>query len=205
MSDLGSLVDYAYAFPGDTTHFGPEGWDLIPGGAGYNPFPEWAAVGFVDQIGCWTSGDDAVYFATQNGPNTATPPADGDEFTILTYKPFSEEVVYRFTMVPAAIQADAIKLDSVCVVPNPYILSSRFENTPYDRRLMFTNLPQQCQIKIYNIAGEHINTIHHTGGLSYEYWDLRTKYGLEIAYGMYIYVVMTDTGAKAKGKFVIIK
>lgn len=205
VSDLGSLVDYAYAFPGDTTHFGPEGWDLIPGGAGYNPFPEWVAVGFVDQIGCWTSGGDAVYFATQNGPATAIPPTDGDEYTIVTYKPFSEQIVYRFTMVPPMIHTDSIQLTQVRVVPNPYILNSRFESTPYDRRLMFTNLPQQCEIKIYNIAGEHINTIRHTSTLSYEYWDLRTKYGLEVAYGMYIYVVTTDTGAKAKGKFVIIK
>jgi len=91
------------------------------------------------------------------------------------------------------------------VVPNPYILHSKFETTPYDRRLMFTNLPQNCEIQIYNVAGEHIKTITHNNGLGYEYWDLRTKYGLEVAYGMYIYVVKTDNEAKAKGKFVIIK
>lgn len=205
VSDLGSLLDYAYAFPGDTIHFGPEGWDLIPGGAGYNPFPEWVAVGFVDQIGCWVNSGDAVYFATQNGPDTAIPPSEGDEFTILTYKPFSEEIKYQFTVVPPAIDTEQIDLDTVLVVPNPYILNSPYETTPYDRRLMFTNLPQQCEIRIYNIAGEHINTLHHTDNLSYEYWDLRTKYGLEVAYGLYIFVVTTDDGAKAKGKFVIIK
>lgn len=205
VSDLGWLIDYAYAFPGDTTHFGPPGWDLTPGGAGYNPYPEWVAVGFVDQIGCENSQGDAVYFATQNGDSTATPPSEGDEYTIITYKPFSAAVEYEFTVVPPLIDQSRVRLDSVRVVPNPYILASKYETTPYDRRLMFTKLPEQCEILIYNIAGEHINTIEHNNNLGYEYWDLRTKYGVEVAYGMYVFVVRTENGAKANGKFVIIK
>lgn len=205
VSDYGWLVDYAYSDTTDTIHYGPAGWDLIPGGAGYNPYPQWVAVGFVDQIGCETPSGDAVYFATQNGPATATPPSDGDRFTIITYKPFREGITYRFTMVPPAIDADRIDLDLVRVVPNPYILASKLESTPYDRRLMFTNLPEQCDILIYNVAGEHINTIEHRTSLGYAYWDLRTKYGIEVAYGMYVFVVRTEDGAKASGKFVIIK
>jgi hypothetical protein len=205
VSNLGWLVDYAYAFPGDTTHFGPPGWDLIPGGAGYNPFPQWAAAGFVDQIGCENSSGDAVYFATQNGDSTATPPSEGDEYTIITYKPFSPAIEYEFTVVPPAIDSTEIDLEEVTVVPNPYILHSKFESTPYDRRLMFTKLPEQCEILIYNVAGEHIYTLEHNNGLGYEYWDLRTKFGVEVAYGMYVFVVRTEHGAKAKGKFVIIR
>ena len=205
VSDLGWLVDYAYAFPGDTAHFGPPGWDLIPGGAGYNPHPDYVAVGFVDQIGCENSQGDAVYFATQNGDSTETPPSEGDEYTIVTYKPFSSAVEYEFTVVPPLIDQSRVRLDSVRVVPNPYVLASKYETTPYDRRLMFTKLPEQCEILIYNIAGEHINTIEHNNNLGYEYWDLRTKYGVEVAYGMYVFVIRTENGAKANGKFVIIK
>ncbi len=205
VSDSTWLVDFAYAYPGDTIHFGPPGWDLIPGGAGYNPHSDWVAVGFVDQIGCWNNRGEALYFATQNGPETATPPSEGDEFTIITYKPFSEAIEYQFTIVPSAINADLIDLSKVNVVPNPYILHSRYESTPYDRRLMFTNLPEQCEIQIYNLAGEHIYTITHDNNLGYEFWDLRTEYGLEVAYGLYIFVVKTDNRTKAKGKFVIIK
>jgi hypothetical protein len=205
VSDFGWLVDYAYAFPGDTTHFGPPGWDLIPGGAGYNPFPEWVAAGFVDQIGCENASGDAVYFATQNGDSTATPPSEGDEFTIITFKPFSAAIEYEFTVVPPGIDSTGIDLEGVTVVPNPYILHSKFESTPYDRRIMFTRLPEQCEILIYNVAGEHIHTIEHNSNLGYEYWDLRTKFGVEVAYGMYVFVVRTENGAKAKGKFVIIK
>ncbi len=205
VSNLCYLVDYAYAFPGDTTHFGPPGWDLIPGGAGYNPFPEWVVAGFVDQIGCENSSGDAVYFATQNGDSTATPPSEGDEYTIITYKPFSAAIEYEFTIVPSSIDSSGINLGNVKVVPNPYVLISKYESTPYDRRLMFTNLPGQCQIMIYNVAGEHIYTIDHNNELGYEYWDLRTKFGVEVAYGMYVFVVKTDSGAKAEGKFVVIK
>jgi hypothetical protein len=204
VSDSTWLLDFAYAFPGNPL-FGPEGWDLIPGGAGYNPDPTGQEYGFVDQIGCWNESGDAVYFATQNGPATQTPPSEGDEFTILTYKPFSSSVKYEFTIVPFSIDANRIDLSTVRVVPNPYMLHSKYESTPYDRRLMFANLPQQCEIQIYNIAGEHIRTIQHSNNLSYEYWDLRTKYGLEVAYGLYVFVVNADAQTKAKGKFVIIK
>ena len=204
VSDFCWLVDYAYSDTTDTSHYSPAGWDLIPGGAGYNPHPDWVLVGFVDQIGCENSSGDAVYFATQNGP-TETPPSEGDEFTIRTYKPFSDQIKYQFTIVPFSIDTTQVNLDSIKVVPNPYILHSKFENTPYDRRLMFTHLPQECEIRIYNIAGEHVKTINHNNDLGYEYWDLRTKYGLEVAYGLYIYVVKIDNGTKAKGKFVIIK
>ncbi len=205
------LLDYRFsdAIPNESLFFGPEGWDLIPGGAGYNPTAAGQAAGYFDQIGLW-NGDEAtatgvVYFGTQNGPDTAIAPSDGDEFTIITYKPFSNMIKYEFTIIPSSIEQDSITLSNVRVVPNPYILHTRFESTPYDRRLMFTNLPEQCEIHIYNIAGEHINTIYHTNNLGYEYWDLRTKYGLEVAYGLYIFVVKTDNNTKAKGKFVIIK
>jgi hypothetical protein len=70
---------------------------------------------------------------------------------------------------------------------------------------MFTQLPQQCQIQIYNIAGEHITTIVHNNDLSYEYWNLRTKHGLEVAYGLYVFVVTSENATKAKGKFAIVK
>jgi len=207
------LLDYRYSdvfSPQiESLYFGPEGWDLIPGGAGYNPTVAGQATGFFDQIGLW-NGDEltatgVVYFATQNGPETAIAPSDGDEFTIRLFKPFSSAIEYQFTIELASIDSTEIKLSNVRVVPNPYILHTRFESTPYDRRLMFTNLPEQCEIHIYNIAGEHINTIYHTNNLGYEYWDLRTKYGLEVAYGLYIFVVKTDDNTKAKGKFVIIK
>lgn len=204
VSDSTWLLDFAYAIP-DTTLFGPPGWDLEPGGAGYNPNIAGQIYGFVDQIGCWNERGEAVYFATQNGPDTALAPSEGDEYTIRTYKPFSAGITYQFTVVLPSIIVDSNYLARVKVVPNPYILHTRFETTPYDRRLMFTNLPEQCEIQIYNIAGEHVKTIQHNSGLGYEFWDLRTMYGLEVAYGLYIFVVKTDEETKAKGKFVIIK
>jgi hypothetical protein len=207
------LLDYSFydvfSPQVESLYFGPEGWDLVPGGAGYNPAPVGQVVGFYDQIGCWNGDENTatgvVYFGTQNGPDTLAPPSDGDEYTILTSKPLSDTVEYEFTVTPPSIDPDSISLTKVGVVPNPYIMHSKFESTPYDRRLMFTNLPERCEIMIYNVAGEHINTIEHNNDLGYDYWDLRTKFGVEVAYGMYVFVVRTEQGTKAKGKFVIIK
>ncbi|MDH4210701.1 MAG: hypothetical protein OEV79_04570 [candidate division WOR-3 bacterium] len=207
------LLDYAYSdvfSPQiESLYFGPEGWDLIPGGAGYNGTAAGQTAGFYDQLGLW-NGDAStatavVYFGTQNGDSSAIPPVDGDEFTVKLLAPFSDSISYEFSAVPYAINAAQVRLDSVRVVPNPYILASKFESTPYDRRLMFTHLPEECKIMIYNVAGEHINTIEHNNNLGYEYWDLRTKFGVEVAYGMYIFVVRADGNVKAEGKFVIIK
>ena len=41
----------------------------------------------------------------------------------------------------------------------------------------------------------------HTGSIS---WNLRTKENIDIAYGVYLYVVESDYGVK-KGKIAIIK
>jgi hypothetical protein len=207
------LLDYSFYdyFPPQTEslYFGPEGWDLVSGGAGYNSTAAGQAIGFFDQIGLYNddplTATGVVYFGTQNGPDSVAPPSQDDEFTIITYKPFSEKISYRFSIIPPSIDTNMIDLAHVKVVPNPYILHSRFEQTPYDRKLMFTNLPGSCEILIYNIAGEHIMTLQHRNNLGYEYWDLRTKHGLEIAYGLYVYVVTAENHTKAKGKFAIIK
>ncbi|MBE0432874.1 hypothetical protein IBX73_05330 [candidate division WOR-3 bacterium] len=207
------LLDYAYSdvfSPQiESLYFGPEGWDLIPGGAGYNGTENGQVAGFFDQLGLYNgppaTATAVVYFGTQNGDSTAIAPMDGDEFTVKLLLPFSESISYEFTSVPYMIDTGSIDLGRVRVVPNPYILASKLESTPYDRRLMFTNLPEQCDIQIYNVAGEHINTIEHRSNLGYAYWDLRTKYGVEVAYGMYVFVVRTESGAKASGKFAIIK
>ena len=61
-------------------------------------------------------------------------------------------------------------------------------------------------IKIYNIRGQHIVTLNHDGNI-YDgsvSWNLRTKENMDIAYGVYLYVVESSLGMK-KGKIAIIK
>ena len=102
-------------------------------------------------------------------------------------------------------------VDSVGVVPNPYIVRSGFSETEFQRRIRFTNLPQRCEIKIYTISGEYVSTVEHddveTGNA---WWDMRTVNNQEVSPGLYIfYVAQKGNDGKtldsSVGKFAIIR
>ena len=75
-----------------------------------------------------------------------------------------------------------------------------------ERKIEFQNVPNDATIKIYNIRGQHITTLNHDGNIfdGSVSWDLRTKENMDIAYGVYLYVVESSIGMK-KGKIAIIK
>ena len=113
------------------------------------------------------------------------------------------------------------KVGKVSVVPNPYRGDIAYQNynPPWekvpgsrrwmeqDRRVQFINLPVDCEIKIYSLAGDLVDTIHHyntTAG--YESWNLTSSVGQAVASGIYLFTVEDKTdGAVQVGKFVIIK
>ena len=208
------LLDYRYDNPwqpNDSIYFGPVGWNLIPGGAGWNPNVDYAY--FCDELGFYyyyiedsdTVGFSCAYIRTQNGPATAIAPSDGDEYSITTFKPFSSKVKYRFTTKAPEILED-VSLEMIRVVPNPYIVSAAWEKTWYEKKLQFTHLPEKCDIHIYTINGDKVATIGHSSHTEgYEFWNMRNTNGMEIAYGLYIYVVETPKGKKKIGKFAVIK
>jgi hypothetical protein len=76
------------------------------------------------------------------------------------------------------------------------------------RRLLFTNLPAQCTIKIFTVSGVLVDKIdvNNDADKGIAHWDMLTKEGLEIAAGMYIYHVRAKaTGDEKVGKFAVIK
>jgi hypothetical protein len=142
-------------------------------------------------------------------------PGSGDVFYVQTRKPFAASDAFEFSTVAAASDADLIKeeLDDIYVVPNPYVATNELEpRNPVsrsergDRRLYFANVPAQCTIRIYSLAGELVDTIEHYSTLDdgKAFWDLRTKDNMNIAYGLYIYHVESTEGTFI-GKFAVIK
>jgi hypothetical protein len=110
----------------------------------------------------------------------------------------------------------------VAAVPNPYRgdIAYNSYNPPWerpsgtrpwwmeqDRRIQFINLPSQCQIKIFTLAGDLVNTIDHADpSKGYEDWNLTSHIGQAIASGIYLFSVEDITNGKVQvGKFVIIK
>ena len=99
-------------------------------------------------------------------------------------------------------------MDSIIVVPNPYVVNSLYNEEIYGNRLLFDKLPKQCTISIYTVTGEFVNTISHGGSSNLsgsEPWDLKNENGDLVHPGLYFYVVQASGVPDKMGKFVIIR
>ncbi|MEW6510964.1 MAG: hypothetical protein AB1428_08415 [Bacteroidota bacterium] len=99
---------------------------------------------------------------------------------------------------------------NVGVRPNPYkraALHDNFSNV-YDHKLLFYNLPPQCKITILDVSGQIIDQFDFSSSdpsLGATFWDMFSKDGIEVASGLYIYVVESPTGGKKTGYFSILR
>ncbi|MDC1050816.1 lamin tail domain-containing protein, partial [Candidatus Marinimicrobia bacterium] len=67
-------------------------------------------------------------------------------------------------------------INEISVVPNPYIISSRFNEGTNGSRIRFTHLPQQCTVSIFTISGELVKIIDHDDNFdSNVFWDLKNS------------------------------
>jgi len=148
-------------------------------------------------------------------PNwTDHPPKLGDIAQIFTLKPLTsaDRFVLR-TKMATTEGATKSDLDNIKVVPNPYAITSSYENalTPWVRELQFHNLPERCEIRIFTVSGDLVQIIHHEPGSkgyrgpAVEAWDLWTYNDQEVAFGVYLYLVKAEGIGEKMGKFAIIK
>jgi hypothetical protein len=132
----------------------------------------------------------------------------GDVLSIVTNKSLTAADKYQFTTVKETYanisQSD---LSRITTVPNPFVVSSVYETNKFgiERKLQFHFLPPQCTIRIYNIAGDLIQTVEHTDGTAIESWNLLTYNQQEIAFGVYFYHVDAPNIGTYVGKIAIIK
>jgi hypothetical protein len=139
----------------------------------------------------------------------------GDIYRLATYRPFSKSDTYEFTTTQSRVNKDSAKtqLNDIAVVPNPYVVAASWEPRHVftsgrgPRKLDFINLPSECTIKIFTLSGYLIDTIEHQSGFESgaASWDLLSKDGLEIAYGIYIYHIDAPGIGETTGKFAVIK
>jgi hypothetical protein len=146
-------------------------------------------------------------YTTTSGVSLAIQPADALPQSSVTY---NDSFTFSTTVAGATQSVTSSELEKVKVVPNPYFVSSLYEpefgllvREPV-RVLKFNNLPFKCTIYIFNVAGDKVQTIQHNSDNGTETWNLRAAGGREIAPGVYIYLVKTDTAEKL-GRFAVIK
>ncbi len=142
------------------------------------------------------------------------PPQPGDVFRIATKKPFRTGEYFEFTSKSPAFDLSKAQgdLNKVSVVPNPYTGAASWEPATTDvgrgeRRIFFTNLPNSCTIRIYTISGKLVDTIVHESTIDNgeESWDLVSKDGMDIAYGVYIFHIEAPGIGEKIEKFAVIK
>ncbi len=90
------------------------------------------------------------------------------------------------------------RLDIINVFPNPYFAYNLEETQLHHEHVTFINLPAECTIRIFTIAGQLVRTIDHEEATATTHrWDLRNENNLPVASGLYIaHIDVPDVGEK---------
>lgn len=77
-------------------------------------------------------------------------------------------------------------LKSVNIVPNPYYAGNNYELSPLEYTVKIINLPEKCDVKIFNMAGTLVRSYSKDNSSTIIEWDLKNNYQVPIAGGLYI-------------------
>ncbi len=145
-------------------------------------------------------------------------PTTGDTLKLRVTKPFSNADLLQITTQSASVdnKLASSQLDLIRVVPNPYIAATSQEaplpptitSGRGTRKITFYHLPKGSTVYIYTSRGELVRKLQMTdpnindGSLN---WDLTSSANLEVAYGVYFYLVDAPGVGQKYGKIAIIK
>jgi hypothetical protein len=141
-------------------------------------------------------------------------PVPGDVFKLVTKKPYRTGEYIQFTSKAQGFDRDQAVNDmsKIAVVPNPYTGAASWEPSTSqvgrgERRIFFIHLPRQCTIRIYTLSGKLVKVLEHDGELDdgQESWNLVSKDGMDISYGVYVFHVDAPGIGEKIGRFAIIK
>jgi hypothetical protein len=133
---------------------------------------------------------------------------DGDKLIIKPQKWFvdGDYWIADMSMLGTPNEVSSVDIQKISVVPNPYIVSSKFNEDVNANRIRFTHLPQKCKISIFTISGELVQVLNHQDDFDgNKYWDLKNSKNKKVAPGLYIYKVEVDNGISKIGKFAIVR
>ena len=156
----------------------------------------------------WYDDDDSMTELNDNPWEIIYPWEDNDKVVIKPQKWFvdGDYWIADMSMLGASEVVTENDISNISVVPNPYIISSRFNESENGNRIRFTNLPQQCTINIYTISGEFVKSINHNDDFKGSvFWNLKNTSGENVAPGLYIYMLETDNGLSKVGKFAVVR
>ncbi len=159
------------------------------------------------EVTAWT-----LKFAAPPGTNAVLPQA-GDQFNFVCGVPFGNDDAFQLnTFADTTEHVQPNVLNKITVVPNPYVVAASWETASAlqgrgTQKLYFNHLPAKCTIRIFTQNGYLVKTLYHNGPISdgSEYWDLTSKDGLDVAFGIYLYEVDAPGIGQKIGTFAVIQ
>jgi hypothetical protein len=129
-------------------------------------------------------------------------PAEGDV-------PLSPECQEELVQIQVDVDPQN-NLNEVYAVPNPYrtggsrLTTPNYHNFP-DDMVRFVNVPLDCKIKIFNVAGDLIWEYEHHGPGGNIEWNVRNQKDEDVSSGIYVYKIENSTGGQVYGRLVVIR
>ena len=148
-------------------------------------------------------------------------PAAGDVWRFASTKPNTSNDIFVINTAAEVVpgEGDEAILDAIRVVPNPYLVTNRSVASEGTDQLFFTNLPANCTIRIYTLAGEFVREIVHDAVEAFaptdrnsegsrggsEPFDLLSYNRQALASGIYFYHVDAEGIGTKVGRFAVIR
>ena len=150
---------------------------------------------------------------------------------VIGLEPLESSLIQNSFRVFSGTEAGSLAERKVGVYPNPYRLGASWDGTTSrTKKIMFYNLPQRAEIRIYTISGDVIATQYHDAGSAFNgseigwydsfggdperstlasgehAWDVLSDDKQNISSGLYLFSVKDlRTNEVQTGKFAIIK
>ncbi|MEJ2056055.1 MAG: hypothetical protein P8X42_19245 [Calditrichaceae bacterium] len=153
-------------------------------------------IGYVNTI---VESPDFGKFSHIINEQTLTKPADFNSRALIRFNKDDNMIVVLSNPDENKVTDIRYKIYDAQVVTgeNPVTIESRSDN------LIFSNVPQNAVIRIFNILGQKIKTLHSREGDQVQ-WNYRGQSGNRIATGMYIFYVKAG-GYEYAAKLTILK
>jgi hypothetical protein len=167
-------------------------FELAPGGAVPASGTVWTMRSYIGHIHGGNGAGGAL------GPYSFVP-------SPRTFSAIGAKVNLTFAATNTLEAASANDLTRVHTVPDPYYVTSQFEQTTDTKIIKFVNLPADCIVRIYSSSGVLVSLFeHHStqfGGS--EDWNVRNRNNQIVASGVYFFHIESGD-ARRVGRFTVV-
>jgi hypothetical protein len=137
-----------------------------------------------------------------------------------TFSALGAQLVISYTAVNQVASAVNTDLKKVHTVPDPYYVTSEFEQTTDTKFIKFVNLPAKAIIRIYSSSGVLVNVLENPGTTCQNFdnlfagaadnptggecsWNVRNRNNQVVASGVYFYHIESGD-ARRVGRFTVV-